>query len=40
MNYLIAGILAALTVLVVTVNAYTLYVHGPDKFRSSYARAY
>lgn len=40
MNYLIAGILGALTALVVVVNAYTLYKHGPDKFRSSYARIY
>lgn len=40
MDYLIAGILAALAVLVITVNGYTLYKYGPDKFRSSYARAY
>lgn len=40
MNYLIVGVLGALTVLVVMVNGYTLYKHGPDKFRSSYTRMY
>lgn len=40
MNYLIVGILGALTILVLVVNAHTLYKHGPDKFRSSYARSY